>query len=91
MAREIRFQNTVKFNNCGCLPEAIAKSGLTLEQILNDINEEKEIENKVMNLHQEELSKETISKKLNLKLSKVKHIIKFDSLGLTYRKVGKSK
>ncbi|GAB4165871.1 MAG: hypothetical protein Tsb0033_27740 [Winogradskyella sp.] len=89
MVREIRFQNTVNFNNFGCIPEAIAKSGLTLEQILKDIKEEKETENSVMNLHQEGLSKETIAKRLNLKLSKVKHIIKFDSLGLSYRKVGK--
>lgn len=91
MVREIRFKETVKFNNCGCIPQAIAKSGLTLEQIRKDIKEEKEIENRVMNLHQEGLSKEAIAKRLNIKLSKVKHIINFDSLGLTYRKVGKRK
>lgn len=91
MNTDKRFQNSISFNNCGCIPEAIAKSGLTLEQILKDIKEEKQIETNVMRLYKEGLSNHMISKTLNIKPYKVKHIIKFDSLGLSYRKVGKSK
>ena len=85
-----RFQHALAFNNIGCISESIAKSGLTLEQILVDIENEKAIENAVMKLHAENLVNQTIAKRLNIKQGKVRHIIKFDALGLTYRKVGKS-
>lgn len=71
------------------MPEAISKSGLTIEQILEDIKKEKKIENDVMDMHGKNFSADFIAKELNLKPSKVKHIVKFDKRGLTYRKVGK--
>ncbi|WP_299129360.1 hypothetical protein [uncultured Winogradskyella sp.] len=86
-----RFQTPVTFGNHGCIPLAIIKSGLTLEQILKDIKRQKEIENKIMHLYNKNRTPGEISRLLKLKLSKVKHIIRFDSLGLTYRKVGKKK
>ena len=84
---EKRFQHSLSFNNIGCIPLAIKKDGRTLDEIIQDIKNEKEIENQVLNLHKEHYHYSTIAKRLRLNIGKVKHIITFDELGLSYRKI----
>ena len=85
---EKRFQNhPLSFNNIGCIPYAIEKDGRTLDEILQDIKKEKEIENEVLSLYKKNYHYSTIAKKMNLTQGKVEHIIKFDNLGLSYRKI----
>jgi len=86
MARSERFKNNLKFIK-GNIPEAINKDGRTLTEILEDIKTEKQIEKDVIKLNDKGQSYLNISRILKIKLSKVKHILKFDALGLSYRKL----
>lgn len=62
----------------------------TLTDILNDIETEKSIELKVLKLSSKNplWGIKRIGNHLNILPSKVSHILKFDALGLSYRKVG---
>ena len=71
-----------------CIGVAIYKSGKSLAQILNEINQEKKLENKVIKLHTQGRGLFYISSKLNITRGRVQSIIKFDKIGLSYRKVG---
>lgn len=79
--------HTTKFIKSSCLDQAIKQSGMTLEQILADIEKEKAIEEMVMELSKKHYHYETIARKVGISGGKVSHIIKFDALGLTYRKI----
>jgi len=82
------FLESVKITSVGCIPQAILKNNLNLKQIKIDVKAEKIKENRVIQLSNNGFSDHNIAKQLGLKLSDVKHIISFDKLGLTYRKVG---
>mgnify|MGYP000272653464 CR=1 FL=1 len=81
--------NTVHLSTENCIDKALFMIGKTREEILKDVEKEKKIENEVMEYYENGKSTYSIQKKMNIKLSKVKHIIQFDRLGLSYRKVGK--
>lgn len=70
-----------------CIQHAIAKDKRSIKEILQDIEREKQIELDVLKLHNQSIGKYAIANKLDIKPSKVAHIIKFDKLGLSYRKI----
>ena len=51
MGQIIQSLKTVKFTNKNCLFHAIQKDGRTIDQILEDVEKEKALELKVINLY----------------------------------------
>lgn len=87
-----------QFTTVNCLFNAIQKDGRTLDQIIEDVRKEKAIELEVMNIH--ELNPKWGNKRIlihlanfkniNITTTKISDIIKFDKLGLSYRKINSS-
>lgn len=89
MGQIIQSLKSITFTNKNCLFEAIQKDGRTIDQILKDIEKEKQLELKVIELksRKEYWGNRRIASHLGIKISKVNHILRFDELGLSYRKI----
>lgn len=88
MGQIIKSLKTLKFTNKNCLFHAIQKDGRTIEQILKDIEKEKALELDVLKLYyKKDWGTRRVASYLGVTEMKVKHIINFDELGLTYRKI----
>lgn len=83
------FNQPNQLTNLGCLPLAVLKDGRTLQQIIDDISNEKILESRVMRLHNSGFGIAHIATKCKITTGKVKHIINFDKLGLSYLKLNK--
>lgn len=89
MTKQIGYTHN-KFTNVNCLFHAIQKDGRTLDQIIEDVKKEKALELEVIHLNDSKngtWSYGRLARFLKVPESKVKHILKFDALGLSYRKL----
>lgn len=77
------------FTKNSCIDIAIRKQGKSLKQIKEEIEVDKQKENDVLQLHEKGNTVYHISKKLGIKLSDVKWIIKSDNHNLSYRAIAK--
>lgn len=87
MGQIIKSLKTLRFSRTD-LSIAIAKDGRTLDQILEDVEKEKALELDVINLYyKKDWGIQRVATYLGITQAKVIHILKFDELGLSYRKI----